>query len=95
MDGFTVPVVFYLLYISTDLVSAPECSFISQDVDCDAKAVKWNRNQRRGLAPQELLYVHLEDIAFERIDNGATESGTASVGCIIVDTQLWVHIPSC
>jgi hypothetical protein len=40
--------------------------------------------------PQELVYLRLEDIVIERIIERGNEFGSASVGCLEVDNQLWI-----
>jgi hypothetical protein len=40
--------------------------------------------------PQELMYIRVENILLEQRSDGQKESGSASIGSIIVDNQLWV-----
>jgi hypothetical protein len=40
--------------------------------------------------PQELIYVRIDDILLEQRSDGEKETGSASIGSIIVDNQLWV-----
>jgi hypothetical protein len=40
--------------------------------------------------PQELMYIRVDNILLEQRSDGQKESGSASIGSIIVDNQLWV-----
>jgi hypothetical protein len=40
--------------------------------------------------PQELMYIRVDNILLEQRSDGRKESGSASIGSIIVDNQLWV-----
>lgn len=41
-------------------------------------------------APQELLYIQLDDLFVEQLNDGRSETGHASIGRIVVNNQLWV-----
>lgn len=40
--------------------------------------------------PQELVYIRMDNILLEQVSDGERESGSASIGSIVVDNQLWV-----